>query len=127
MIIFLILFLFTTTAKAEVYEWKVLRTVDGDSLEIANQFLPEELKLFVRMKGIDTPEKAPSAKCEKENALGQKATIFTPCWPNAGPTGGAGVALPADSANFNNATSFFAIIIKNNILNFYFEFLNPFY
>jgi endonuclease YncB( thermonuclease family) len=77
MIIFLILFLFTSTAKAEVYEWKVLRTVDGDSLAIANQFLPEELKLFVRAKGVDTPEKAPHAKCEKENALGQKATIFT--------------------------------------------------
>jgi endonuclease YncB( thermonuclease family) len=77
MIIFLILFLFTSTAKAEVYEWKVLRIVDGDSLEIANEFLPQELKLFVRIKGIDTPEKAPRAKCEKENALGQKATIFT--------------------------------------------------
>lgn len=24
-----------------------------------------------------------------------KAMIFTPCWPRAGPTGGAGVALPA--------------------------------
>jgi endonuclease YncB( thermonuclease family) len=77
MLIFLIFILFTSTAKAEVYEWKVLRTVDGDSLEIANQFLPEELKLFVRAKGVDTPEKAPHAKCEKENALGQKATIFT--------------------------------------------------
>jgi len=77
MIIFLIFLLFTSTAKAEVYEWKVLRTLDGDTLEIANQFLPEELKLFVRMKGVDTPEKAPSANCEKENALGQKATIYT--------------------------------------------------
>ena len=77
MLIFLIFILFSSTAQAEVYEWKVLRTVDGDSLEIANQFLPEELKLFVRAKGVDTPEKAPSAKCERENALGQKATIFT--------------------------------------------------
>jgi len=77
MLVFLILFLFTSTAQAEVYEWKVLRIVDGDSLEIANEFLPQELKLFVRAKGVDTPEKAPHAKCEKENALGQKATIFT--------------------------------------------------
>jgi len=77
MLVFLILFLFTSTAKAEVYEWKVLRIVDGDSLEIANEFLPQELKLFVRAKGVDTPEKAPHAKCEKENALGQKATIYT--------------------------------------------------
>ena len=28
----------------------------------------------------------------------QNAAIFTPCWPNAGPTGGAGVALPAGKA-----------------------------
>ena len=46
-------------------------------LEIANQFLPEELKLFVRMKGVDTPEKAPRAKCEKENILAQKASNYT--------------------------------------------------
>ena len=63
--------------EVNVYNWKVIRIVDGDTLEIANQFLPEELKLFVRMKGIDTPEKAPRAKCEKENALGQKAKIYT--------------------------------------------------
>jgi endonuclease YncB( thermonuclease family) len=60
-----------------VYNWKVIRIVDGDTLEIANQFLPEELKLFVRIKGIDTPEKAPRAKCEKENILAQKASNYT--------------------------------------------------
>jgi len=60
-----------------VYNWKVLRVVDGDSLEIANEFLPQELKLFVRIKGIDTPEKAPRAKCEKENILAQKASNYT--------------------------------------------------
>lgn len=60
-----------------VYNWKVLRVVDGDSLEIANEFLPQELKLFVRIKGIDTPEKAPRSKCEKENILAQKASNYT--------------------------------------------------
>lgn len=60
-----------------VYNWKVLRIVDGDTLEIANEFLPDELKLFVRIKGIDTPEKAPRAKCIKENILAQKASNFT--------------------------------------------------
>ena len=63
--------------EARIYNWKVLRIVDGDSLEIANEFLPEELKLFVRIKGIDTPEKAPRAKCEKENILAQKASNYT--------------------------------------------------
>jgi len=29
----------------------------------------------------------------------QKAAILTPCAPNAGPTGGAGVAFPADKAS----------------------------
>jgi endonuclease YncB( thermonuclease family) len=63
--------------EVNVYNWKVIRVVDGDTLEIANQFLPKELKLFVRMKGIDTPEKAPRAKCEKENILAQKASNYT--------------------------------------------------
>ena len=60
-----------------VYNWKVIRVVDGDTLEIANEFLPQELKLFVRVKGIDTPEKAPRAKCIKENILAQKASNYT--------------------------------------------------
>ena len=60
-----------------VYNWKVIRVVDGDTLEIANEFLPQELKLFVRIKGIDTPEKAPRAKCEQENILAQKASNYT--------------------------------------------------
>ena len=60
-----------------VYNWRVIRIVDGDTLEIANEFLPQELKLFVRIKGIDTPEKAPRAKCEKENILSQKASNYT--------------------------------------------------
>ena len=63
--------------EVNVYNWKVIRVVDGDTLEIANQFLPEELKLFVRMKGVDSPEKAPRAKCEKENILAQKASNYT--------------------------------------------------
>ena len=29
-----------------------------------------------------------------------KAAMFTPCWPRAGPTGGAGVALPAGICSF---------------------------
>lgn len=29
----------------------------------------------------------------------QKAMIFTPCAPNAGPTGGDGLAFPAGKAN----------------------------
>jgi hypothetical protein len=38
----------------------------------------------------------------------QNAAIFTPCWPNAGPTGGAGVAFPAGKASLINAVIFFS-------------------
>jgi hypothetical protein len=41
----------------------------------------------------------------------QKAAIFTPCFPKAGPTGGAGVAFPAGKASFINAVIFLAIKI----------------
>jgi len=33
--------------------------------------------------------------------------MFTPCCPNAGPTGGAGVAFPAGKASLINAVIFF--------------------
>src|SRR6185295_1476822 len=35
--------------------------------------------------------------------------MFTPCWPSAGPTGGAGVALPAGICNLTCPITFFAI------------------
>lgn len=63
--------------EAKIYNWQVLRVLDGDTIEIKNQFLPDELKLFVRIKGIDTPEKSFRAKCLKEKKLAQKATDFT--------------------------------------------------
>jgi endonuclease YncB( thermonuclease family) len=39
--------------------------------------LIKKLGLSVRIKGIDTPEKAPRAKCKKESELGQQATKYT--------------------------------------------------
>ncbi len=42
------------------------------------------------------------------NAL-QKSIIFTPCWPSAGPTGGAGLACPACICNLMKPETFFAI------------------
>src|SRR5215210_6458933 len=35
--------------------------------------------------------------------------MFTPCWPSAGPTGGAGVAAPAWICSLMIAASFFAL------------------
>ena len=37
----------------------------------------------------------------------QNAAMLTPCCPSAGPTGGAGVALPAGKASLINAVIFF--------------------
>ncbi|WP_245151929.1 hypothetical protein [Prochlorococcus marinus] len=39
--------------------------------------------------------------------------ILTPCCPKAGPTGGAGLALPACRASLITATIFFAIRLEN--------------
>src|SRR5699024_10017291 len=37
-------------------------------------------------------------------------TMFTPCCPRAGPTGGAGVAFPAGICNLMYPSTFFAIL-----------------
>jgi hypothetical protein len=37
----------------------------------------------------------------------QNSIMLTPCWPRAGPTGGAGVAAPALICNLITAVSFF--------------------
>src|SRR5436853_7697872 len=43
------------------------------------------------------------------NAL-QNSMILTPCWPSAGPIGGAGFAFPAGTCSLMYAVIFFAII-----------------
>src|SRR5437867_1184343 len=39
----------------------------------------------------------------------QNAMILTPCWPRAGPTGGAGLACPAGICSLMIPVTFFAI------------------
>src|SRR5271157_5248638 len=41
----------------------------------------------------------------------QNSMMLICAWPNAGPTGGAGVALPAAICNFTEPVIFFAIIV----------------
>lgn len=81
MIIFLILILLASPAHAqEFYVYKPVKITDGDTIKLdvsKESPLIKKLGLSVRIKGIDTPEKAPRAKCNKENALGQQATKFT--------------------------------------------------
>ena len=72
-----ILLLSASPALAAPYE--ITRVIDGDTVEIAVDFLPEPLppRLSIRVMGIDTPEKAPRAQCDAEAALAKKATAFT--------------------------------------------------
>jgi micrococcal nuclease len=71
------LLLSAVPAVAAPYE--ITRVIDGDTVEIAVDFLPEPLppKLSIRVMGIDTPEKAPRAQCDAEAALAKKASAFT--------------------------------------------------
>ena len=61
------------------YDLKILRVIDGDTVEFEAPFLPEPLdkKLSIRVWGVDTPEKSFRAKCEKEAAMGAEASKFT--------------------------------------------------
>src|SRR5580658_10941692 len=55
--------------------------------------------------GITNPA---SALVTALNSL-QKPMMLTPCWPSAGPTGGAGFACPAGICNLICPVTFFAI------------------
>lgn len=80
----LFLTLFATVAFAQKvkpvgYDWKVLRVLDGDTVEVEANFLPAPLKpvLKVRVLGVDTPEKNPRAQCPQENEKAQRASQLT--------------------------------------------------
>lgn len=62
-----------------MYEAKLTRVIDGDTVAFQANWLPQPLKkeLSIRVYGVDTPEKGPRAKCPSENERGQAATQFT--------------------------------------------------
>lgn len=62
-----------------VYDWKINRVVDGDTVEVATPWTPDPLpkKMSIRVFGVDTPEKGFRAKCPSEDARGQAASAFT--------------------------------------------------
>ena len=81
MIIFLILFLLASPAQAQeqMYVYKALRIIDGDTIAINIQKespLIQKLGLIVRIKGIDAPERGSKAKCEKEKIKAEEAQKF---------------------------------------------------
>lgn len=78
--LFLVLALLCSSAFAgNLYDYKVTRVVDGDTVEFEALFLPDPLpkKLSIRVLGVDTPEKGGRAKCEKEAKLAAAASEFT--------------------------------------------------
>ena len=70
---------FAQKTKPVGYDWKVLRVLDGDTVEVEANFLPAPLKpvLKVRVLGVDTPEKGHRAQCPEENAKALQATALT--------------------------------------------------
>ena len=77
LVIFLSYLFSCSPSFADLHRWEVIRVIDGDTIEVEAPFLPKELKLFVRVLGIDTPEKGGRAKCKKEADLAIKASEFT--------------------------------------------------
>ena len=67
------------TPKGVLYDAKILRVNDGDTVVIAAPYLPAPLKpeLAVRIFGVDTPEKGHRAQCPGEEQRGQAASAFT--------------------------------------------------
>ena len=75
---FVLAIVFTGGASAADYEWRIVGVADSDTIRVnATPDLPPELaRLKVRVRGIDTPEKAGRAKCERERRGGAAATAF---------------------------------------------------
>lgn len=76
-LIFLLFLSFKSVANP--YDYRVIRVIDGDTVEIDAPFLPIELHktLKIRLYGLDTPEKGSRAKCKSEAIIGENATKFT--------------------------------------------------
>lgn len=77
-LVLLLTMLLPMTADAG-YNWKILRAVDGDTVEVQVNWLPPELgdKIKIRIIGVDTPEKAPRAQCANEDVKAKAASEFT--------------------------------------------------
>ena len=73
------LFLFHQIAFSEnLYDFKIIEVIDGDTLVIEAPYLPAPLKpeLKLRIMNVDTPEKGHRAQCESEKNQAAKAKEF---------------------------------------------------
>jgi len=62
-----------------LHDWRVLRVVDGDTIEFEALWVPRPMRqrILLRVYGVDTPEKGHRAQCPREAARGQAASEFT--------------------------------------------------
>lgn len=63
----------------KLYDYKIVRVLDGDTVEVEAPYLPKELRsggLKLRILGVDTPEKGHLAKCSLENQRSLAAKLF---------------------------------------------------
>lgn len=67
------------TPVMKVYDWEIIRIIDGDTVEFAADWVPDPIKkkISIRVYGVDTPEKGHRAQCEKEALAGAAASEFT--------------------------------------------------
>lgn len=70
---------FGRTPEAVAYTWKVIRVVDGDTVQFEAPWIPAPIaqRISIRVYGVDTPEKGHRAQCPQEAIMGQRATDFT--------------------------------------------------
>src|SRR3972149_5694136 len=78
----------------------------------AGEVLRAKVKERSSKTGISTGPMVPAWEAARSLYSLQKAMMLAPCWPRAGPTGGAGVALPASSWSLMMARIFFAIALE---------------
>lgn len=64
--------------ESAVYPYGILRVIDGDTVLVEAPFLPPPLKptLYLRLSGIDTPERGQKAKCVKESRRADHAKAY---------------------------------------------------
>lgn len=65
-------------ALANPYDYKILKVIDGDTVEVEAPFLPYELdqKIHIRIVGVDTPESSGRAECFEEREAAKSAKQF---------------------------------------------------
>jgi len=70
---------FAKDKEGVIYDYKITRVIDGDTVAFQADFLPAPLKkeLSIRIYGVDTPEKSFRGQCEKEKQMGEEASKFT--------------------------------------------------